>query len=127
MARKMLPFCLVLLLVAVPAAADSAGEFEQHVFTDGEEIRLAQEDGLVALRSIRFKMSERKVHAVILAYCDEGKDQLIELDIALLDQDDGSGDLAAGTATGRSRHAFDLISARDDGFALGSLSSVGWV
>jgi hypothetical protein len=86
MVRKMLAFCFMLLLAAVPAAADSAGQFEQHLFTDGEEIRLVQEDGLVTLRSIRFKRSERRVHAVILAYCDEGKDQLIELDIALLDQ-----------------------------------------
>ena len=85
MSRKMLPLCLVLLLSALPAAADSAG-FELRPFADGEEIKLLQEDGIITLRSVLFKTTATRVQAVVLAYCDEGKDQIIELDIALLDQ-----------------------------------------
>jgi hypothetical protein len=84
MFRKSISLPLLLLACAVPSLG-SAPAPEPYRFTAGEEISLGVEEGQIHLHSIRFTESESKMHASVLAACDEGKDQIVEVEITLLD------------------------------------------
>jgi hypothetical protein len=81
------PFALSLLLTAFALPLSVAGTTapETYRFAPGEEIMIWVEDGAIRLRSIRFTGSESKLHASVLAVADEGKDQIVKLEITLLD------------------------------------------
>jgi len=80
-------FVLPVLIIAVAAPLLVAGTTtpETYRFAAGEEITLRVEEGVISLRSVRFTGSESKLQASVLAFCDEGKDQLVNLEITLLD------------------------------------------
>ena len=84
MLRRSLPVLPLLLLCAVPSLGSTPAP-EPYRFAAGEEISLSVEEGLIHLRSIRFTGSESKMQASVLAACDEGDDQIVELEITLLD------------------------------------------
>jgi hypothetical protein len=71
-------------LVFGPAIADSAS-VDPLPFVPGGEVLVGQRDGLVTLRTIEFKVSETKLSATALVFCDKGKDQKVDLQITLLD------------------------------------------
>ena len=84
MLRRSLAVPLLLLACTMPSLSSTPAP-EAYRFAAGEEISLSVEEGLIHLRSIRFTGSESKMQASVLAQCDEGEDQMVELEITLLD------------------------------------------